>query len=141
MTKVKILKPEPASKPLRSIKKRNRRTVRGTADHPEGDFNRRIGEAGTANPGPAIASSEVHSRHCYLKKLPNHALRVLAGEKKPVDEKKSSTMSLEIVFSTWNKRGKFLPKRPQEETGEDGGGSKQTRTAKAATQSHSGEPS
>ena len=83
---MKILKPEPASKSLGSIENRNRRTVRGTADRPEGDFNRRIGEAGSASPGPAIASSEVHSRYCYLKKLPRLALRILAGVKKPVDE-------------------------------------------------------
>ncbi|KAF3549692.1 hypothetical protein DY000_02009129 [Brassica cretica] len=55
-TREKILKSAPASRSLGSVENRNRRTVRGAADHPEGDIKRRTDEAGLASPGPAIAS-------------------------------------------------------------------------------------
>lgn len=45
------------------------RTVRGTADCPEGESNRRIGEAGLARPGLNITSCEIHSKHCSLNKM------------------------------------------------------------------------
>ncbi|KAL0688619.1 hypothetical protein Bca4012_088296 [Brassica carinata] len=46
----------------------------------------RIGEAGSASHGPAIATGEVYSRRCNLKKISDRPLGIQTDTEKPADE-------------------------------------------------------
>ncbi|CAN6851495.1 unnamed protein product [Brassica oleracea] len=83
--------------------------VRGTADHPEGNIERRTCEAGSASPGPAIASNDVHSRRCYLKKLSGHTLRILTDVKNWYMKQRWSTGWWKQRFNGWT----LVPPREQ----------------------------
>ncbi|KAF3554808.1 hypothetical protein F2Q69_00014471 [Brassica cretica] len=61
---------------------------------------RRTGEAGSASPGPAIATGEVYSRRCNLKNMSDRPLGIQTDTEKPADEVQEKYWQVEAEVLT-----------------------------------------